>query len=278
MRSLLTLTFLPFLSQAGYLAAPAGGANAPAGGANWSPSGGEPLTDHGATINGGAWTGAPKGIPTNLPGGIGGPNGSPSATPAAPAASPAPAAPAAASSPAGAPAPAPAASSAAPAVPIPAAPSIAPAAASPGAAIPASPAAVTSAAIPIPAAASSAAGPVLTGQPVSHGMPSPGDMIPAAQCPVGGTPGGQWTPFLVAHQGSDQALQCPTNDSTNIHWFLDSDQIGCCPQNAYLTTAVPGQYACCPCGSSCGGLPPAAFQDWTMSGSSFTRIPTSYAN
>ena len=98
-------------------------------------------------------------------------------------------------------------------------------------------------------------------------MPSESDSIPAAQCSPGPrTEKGTWSPLVVAHLGSSPNQQCPTNVDANIHWFLDTEQIGCCTQNAYISTASPGQYACCQCGSTCSGLPPAMLQDWTLDG------------
>jgi hypothetical protein len=251
MRSLLPLAFVPLLARAAFLNSPNGA------GAGYAPGGKPEHTDAG-------WTGLPSGAPPNFPtGNFGGPkNSAPGANPApSPAPAPAPAA--------GPPAPAPAASSPAPVpggaeAPLPAAASSVYSAAASAAGIPIAPTVAPSASVPLGAAPSSVV--AVSGGPVAHGMPSPSDMIPAAQCSPGGSSKAQWVPFLVAHQNESPALQCPTSNDANIHWFLDTDNIGCCPQNAYLSTAVAGQYACCPCGSSCAGLPPAAFQDWSLNG------------
>jgi hypothetical protein len=256
MLSLLPLALLPLLAHAGAPNAFPNGGNQFAGWSQGDTNIPKPTAD---------WTGVPNGVPTHPPSG---PYNPPKA-PNPPAPAPAPAStPPAVSPAAGAPAspavstpPAiPAASPQSPAIPVPAAASSILSAISSAIGSSIIPG-VTPAPAPIPAPAASG-----IGLPVPHGVPSPSDMIPAAQCSAGGSGQGQWMPFIVAHQNSDPALQCPTDNTANIHWFLDSDNIGCCPQNAYLSTAVAGQYACCPCGSSCAGLPPAAFQDWSLNG------------
>jgi hypothetical protein len=105
-------------------------------------------------------------------------------------------------------------------------------------------------------------------------IPSNGDSIPAAQCTAPGASAatGSWSPFILGHMSASPGQQCPTDDTNNIHWFLDSDQMGCCVQNSYLTTASPNQYACCPCGSTCNGLPPPMMLDWSLNG----KIPTTF--
>ncbi|KAF2674501.1 hypothetical protein BT63DRAFT_12192 [Microthyrium microscopicum] len=166
----------------------------------------------------------------------------------------------------------------------PAAPPAAPSPASPSApaALPAPPAAHTSAApapslthaTPIAPAISTDSGYIGPSSPTSIAaapapnpvnsarLPSATDTIPLAQCIAGGSKSGAWAPFVVAHTGSDG--QCPVDAAANIFWAIDAEGIGCCPQNNYLSTAVAGQFACCPCGSSCAGLPPQALQDWSL--------------
>jgi hypothetical protein len=64
-------------------------------------------------------------------------------------------------------------------------------------------------------------------------------------------------------------MACPT-DTTGASgaptWLLDAENLGCCPQGNYLSTAAAGQWACCPCGTACAGLPPAPFQEWSFNG------------
>jgi hypothetical protein len=66
-------------------------------------------------------------------------------------------------------------------------------------------------------------------------------------------------PFLAPEAGA-----CPV--ANNQTWMIDANQVGCCPQNAYIASSVPGQIACCPCGSTCGGLPPQPGQSWNVTG------------
>jgi hypothetical protein len=101
--------------------------------------------------------------------------------------------------------------------------------------------------------------------PVPVKTPSPTDIIPAAQC-SGGPGKGQWSPFIVAHEGPLPSAMCPLDRDRGVFWFLDQEQVGCCIQNSYLTTAIRSQFACCPCGSTCAGLPPPMLQDWTFNG------------
>jgi hypothetical protein len=270
MRSLIPLALLPLLSRAGAPNFP----NGPNGGnqfAGWSQG---DTNIPKPTID---WTSRPNGVPTQYPSpphNLPKPSIPPAPAAAPPAASPAPAAP---GSPAATPPVVPAASPQAPTIPAPAAASSIISAITSAIGISIIPG-VTPAPVPVGSAPGPAASGI--GLPVPHGVPSPSDIIPAAQCSAGGPTQGQWMPFLVAHQNPDPALQCPTNNGANIHWFLDSDNIGCCPQNAYLSTAVAGQYACCACGSSCAGLPPAAFQDWSLNGMStgFLSKPQHFTN
>src|ERR1700712_1984807 len=121
-----------------------------------------------------------------------------------------------------------------------------------------------------PTSEAPAPGPPAPVSPQGPKAPSESDHIPAAQCGPGPKSArGDWSPLVVAHIGSSPNQQCPTNTDADIHWFLDADQIGCCTQNAYLSTASPGQFACCQCGTNCAGLPPPMLQDWTLTGELF---------